>query len=331
MYKYPFVSIIIPALNEEQYIDKVLKSVANLNYPKERMEVIVVDNGSTDSTIAITESNKAKVVRCRKQSISAARNLGVKHSVGDIIAFLDADCLVPEDWLTGILKHFSRDDVGGVGPAIAPPCGNLTWVEKVFFYIARYKYKKTKCVATLSSFNINIRRNIFDQIGGFNENLTTGEDSDLGYRVNQVGKLVYESQTAVVHLRNPRTAKELFLKELWRGQGNIKSFLSHRLDKSEIPGVIVPIFYLTLILILPFVFIISFFDLALEVLIGTSFLLLALPFLMTIRTCLSSRKLILVPQIYAYHTICLLAKAVSLILHTKRRSHSTIRCRCLPN
>src|SRR5579884_1618468 len=91
------VSIIIPALNEARMIGKCLESVAQLDFPHGHFEVILVDNGSTDDTVKIAESFTdrihLKVLQKRGVRISGLRNLGAREAQGEIVAFLDADCL----------------------------------------------------------------------------------------------------------------------------------------------------------------------------------------------------------------------------------------------
>src|SRR5215475_9251882 len=97
------ISIIIPALNEEKMIGRCLESLTKLAFARDRFEVLVVDNGSRDKTLMIVESFKDRLnLRVLQQAgvrISALRNLGARAAAGDILAFLDADCLAPTDWL----------------------------------------------------------------------------------------------------------------------------------------------------------------------------------------------------------------------------------------
>jgi 1,2-diacylglycerol 3-alpha-glucosyltransferase len=97
----PLVSIIIPALNEEKYIEKTLKSVRRQTYPK--IEVIVVDNGSTDRTGEIAKKYANKVIVEEKRGIGIARNRGAKEAKGDILLFLDADTEIEKDCVEKIV------------------------------------------------------------------------------------------------------------------------------------------------------------------------------------------------------------------------------------
>ena len=117
------ISIIIPALNEEKMIGRCLESLTRLAYARDRFEVLVVDNGSRDRTVAIAESFKErlnlKVLQQAGVRISALRNLGARAASGDILAFLDADCLAPTDWLDSIFALSPANDAGVSGCALS--------------------------------------------------------------------------------------------------------------------------------------------------------------------------------------------------------------------
>ena len=123
MREHPFVSIIIPSLNVEKYIEDCLDAIHMLYYPKDKLEIILVDNGSTDRTRKIASTCGARVLIRRGCNISALRNFGVSQSKGEIIAFLDADCIVSKDWLKVMLLykrakiHFTTRENGSSWPA----------------------------------------------------------------------------------------------------------------------------------------------------------------------------------------------------------------------
>jgi len=95
------ISIIIPAYNEERFLGRCLQSIANVDYPGELTEVLLVDNGSTDRTVEIAHSYNAKVLVDGTSNVSGLRNLGAQHAKGELLAFVDADCIVHEDWISG--------------------------------------------------------------------------------------------------------------------------------------------------------------------------------------------------------------------------------------
>jgi glycosyltransferase involved in cell wall biosynthesis len=121
--KFPLVSVVIIGHDERQTIEGCITSVLNQTYPN--FEIIYIDSKSTDGTfeIAVRLKNYFNASNCRSyqplcseaNSPAKARNYGVKHSTGSIIAFIDADCIAEKDWLENLIKHFSKDSsiVGG--------------------------------------------------------------------------------------------------------------------------------------------------------------------------------------------------------------------------
>ena len=132
------ISIIIPAKNEEKYLPLCLESICNLDYPKEAVEVIVVDNGSTDRTREIAQSFGATVLLDYTKYVSGLRNLGARDAKGEILAFVDADCTVSPDWLQTASQYFDANEVVAWG---APPDipEDATWVQSSW-YLIRKKY-----------------------------------------------------------------------------------------------------------------------------------------------------------------------------------------------
>jgi len=116
------VSIIVPALNEEQVIGRCLEAVAANDFPLEQMEVILVDNGSKDRTIAIARSYEKslplRVLERKGVHISAMRNAGAREARGELLAFLDADCQLSENLLGRVAEEFEDPDVRIVAPGV---------------------------------------------------------------------------------------------------------------------------------------------------------------------------------------------------------------------
>ncbi len=236
------VSIIIPAKNEAEYIGKCLESLAELNFPKERYEVIVADNGSDDNTVFIAEAHCAKVVNLpEKQTISAVRNGGVAEASGDILVFLDADCTVSVDWLLCAEPYFEREDVSCFGSSPIIP-EKATWVEKTWFLVRKSEEQVFERQWQEST-NMFISKNMFERVGGFNENLATCEDVDLSYRLLKLGKIISDSRIVAIHHRDPKTIKDFFLKEKWRGKSNYSGLFQHGVKLSELPSLLLPLYF----------------------------------------------------------------------------------------
>lgn len=242
------VSVIIPAKNEGRYLRACLESLQALDFPDNRYEIIVADNGSTDDTVAIAESFSVKVVHLpEKNTISAVRNGGVAMASGDILVFLDADCTVTPDWLTQAQRYFDREDVACFGSSPVIP-ENGTWVEQTWFF-ARKSHEQVFERDWQESTNMFIPKAIFEKAGGFDEELATCEDVDLSYRLLKLGKIISDNRIVAIHHRDPKTIREFFLKERWRGKSNYSGMLRHGLKLSELPSLVLPIYFSGLLLL----------------------------------------------------------------------------------
>ena len=235
------ISIVIPTLNEEVFLPLCLESIVSLVYPRELIEVIVVDNGSTDRTREIAQSYGIMVLCDGTKNVSGLRNLGASKATGKILAFVDADCIVSKDWLTKSVIHSERNDVAAWGsPPLVPD--NSTWVQQTWYFI-RKKEEDEKAVDWLESMNLFVRKHTFDKIGGFNETLVTCEDVDFCYRLKKHGDIISDSSIKVTHLGEAKTVRDFFKKELWRGRSNIAGIFSHGFSVNELPSLSIPLYF----------------------------------------------------------------------------------------
>lgn len=209
----PFVSVIVPVFNGEETIRTCVESLLELDYPRDRFEVVVVDNRSTDRTRAVLREYPITLLEeTETQSSYAARNLGIRRSRGDVLAFTDADCVVEHGWLRAIVRAIAPADVGGVAGAIEA-YGSDSPIEQYQAHRAlraerAYNHKVLPFAQTA---NAAYRRSVFDRIGLFNPGIIFGGDLDLSWRMQrELGlRLVFEPLAFVWH-RHRTTVQGLF-------------------------------------------------------------------------------------------------------------------------
>lgn len=219
-------SIIIPALNEEEFIGGCLYSISQLRYPKDLIEVIVVDNGSIDRTVDIARRYQARILSQKDCTVSQLRNLGAQAAKNPILAFVDADCSVPSDWLKNALALLHKEGVGAVGCWYKLPVNKTTWVDSVWDIHMRQRRESIGEVNWVPSGNFIISRKVFSQIKGFDESLMTSEDVDICTRIRNTGLAIYSHpKLAAEHLGEPHSISKYFKKESWRGKGVFQNFL----------------------------------------------------------------------------------------------------------
>lgn len=232
---YPFVSVVMPAHNEEQYIAECLQSLKSQSYPPDKFEIIVVDNNSTDRTAEIAASFGAIVLHKEKGPVGAVRNHGVKHANGEIIAFIDSDCVAPPQWLPSGAMLIEKN------PSIA--FGGGCYLREKPFFFEKYWLLSNNNKGTLPKHLIGatlfISKKLFLAAGMFDETITSGEDTKLSTAIITIGKSVEFSMALnVAHLGNPTTIASFFKRQIWHSENYFLDIPSSLRD---------PVFYLILI------------------------------------------------------------------------------------
>ncbi len=189
------VSVIVPTLNEERYVERALQSITaqktRLNY-----EVIVSDGGSTDATREIAEKYADKVIAIKKPGIANGRNEGAKRSKGEVLVFIDADTRIPTNYLE-VVHAITRDpDLAAISCAFRFDEKNkmLKLVEDVSNKYMLLKGSEGK--GELLGFNNAIKRNLFFEVGGFPD--VPLEDGALAKILRERAKVMFLPTPTVV-------------------------------------------------------------------------------------------------------------------------------------
>ena len=248
------VTVVIPAYNEAQYLKRCLACLGRQTLSRSEFDVIVVDNGSTDRTPEIAREAESfagvpvKLLVKPKTSISAVRNFGASQAQGEVLAFLDADCLADPDWLEAALRLAPEAGVWGAHYRIPE---DATWVGRTW---VRYQAKVGAGPATfLPGGNMFLWRRDFGAVGGFNEAARTSEDVELCARVRAAGMpVVAVPELAVVHLGTPRTLGRFYRQHRWHGQEVLRIFLKNLPSTKNLPLVLLSVYTFAMFWILVF-------------------------------------------------------------------------------
>jgi glycosyltransferase involved in cell wall biosynthesis len=199
------ISIIVPAFNAANYIDKCLESI--LNQEVKPLEIIVVDNGSTDDTLTRIHQYEDIVVLSEIiPGASKARNRGAKEAKGKILAFIDSDCQAEQDWIKEAWNTMNNQE------SIDGLVGFSTGINQniwAYFFQRSYNDFPNEIqdydgrLLKIDTKNFFIKREIFLNIGGLDTSIGRSEDVDLGIRLHQAGyHIEYVTTVRVLHL-NP--------------------------------------------------------------------------------------------------------------------------------
>ena len=190
------ITVIIPAYNEEELISKTFESLKKLERKPD--ELIVVDSNSTDKTVKIAKSYGAKVLEVEKRGIGFAREKALQAGKCDIVAFTDADTIVPKDWLTKIEETLLRPGVVGVFGTYRVPSG--WWVYRWYVNYLQPILNQIYLwfgIPMAPGQNMAFLRKIGIEAGGFPEDFLIAEDLEMASRLMKKGKVIFRQDLIV--------------------------------------------------------------------------------------------------------------------------------------
>jgi glycosyltransferase involved in cell wall biosynthesis len=245
----PDISIIVPVYNGARTIAALLESLVAQQFDQGRFEIIVVDNRSTDTTVAQMAAFPVRLLHERAvQSSYAARNQGIRAARGAILAFIDADCIAHPGWLSALYRPFENTHIGASAGAVvaARPttlvqhyCARKRWYElaltqRPFFTPKTRGERLCRCIPWLDyrsgldlppmanppTANVAYRRAVFEHIGLFDPELRSGGDLDLAWRMQlETDWQVAVAPDAVVEHQHRRTVRGLLQLNTKNGWG----------------------------------------------------------------------------------------------------------------
>lgn len=212
----PFISIIIPAFNEERYLPATLQAVQNSalllrSRGGANTEVIVVDNNSSDATIAVARSFGARVITELQRNIARARNCGAANAQGKVLIFIDADTLVPEELLQHICEILATP--GCIGGAVDTEYRPKKWSIRVYLSFWRIFGKALGFAQGATQFCL---RDTFTATSGYNESLFMSEDVDFYARMRRHARRVGGNVRFIDDLKVVPSCRRFDQLPLWR-------------------------------------------------------------------------------------------------------------------
>ncbi|UZD66515.1 glycosyltransferase [Marinobacter sp. AN1] len=307
----PYVTVVIPAHNEEDYIERCLTSILAQDYPDSRYETIVVNNNSTDATPKIARQLGVQVIDEPQGPVGRVRNAGAKAARGEVLLFIDSDCIAPSDWITYAAGKISSEPGLVLGGGCELP-QNPKPIEKYWLLNGT---EGATLPRDLIGASIAIATSDFFEVGGFDESVTSGEDSKLSATLRKQGFLVsIEREMSVIHLGNATSYRDFIQRQIWHSENYIKDLQKSIFD----PTFILTATFLTLLLLasisLPFSPRIAFL---------TALIAAIIPLIFStkrIRRANTWHHLKNLPQIYLVDFSYLLGRSAGILKGIKRRS-----------
>lgn len=236
------VSIVVPIRNEEAYIERTLRALLAQDYPRDAMEILVVDGESDDRTCEIVsriaaEDSRIRLLHNASRWSSAGRNIGVENAYGDIVLIVDGHCeLEGTKHLLHLVDAFRVSGADVIGRPQPLTIGEPSRLQMVIA-LARaswlghhpdsYIYSLKDCFVPAESVGAAYRRDVFDRIGVFDESFDACEDVDFNYRADQAGMKCFLSRRAAVGYVPRGSIAGLFHQLARYGRGRVRLWRKH--------------------------------------------------------------------------------------------------------
>ncbi|OGC87318.1 hypothetical protein A3D70_01055 [Candidatus Adlerbacteria bacterium RIFCSPHIGHO2_02_FULL_54_18] len=231
---YPSVSILVPCFNEEKTLAHTVESLLALQYPQDKLQIVVIDDGSRDATQAIGRDYAHRypesILFLQKKNGGkyTALNLGIEHSHGEIVGCLDADSFAAKDALIEAVKRFESDEnIMAITPVmqVYKPRTALERMQSVEYTFGIF-YKKM--FDNLSAINVLpgpfslYKREVFKQIGPF-RHAHNAEDMEIAFRMHSHGLRIVNAHTSFVYTTVPNTLRTLLRQRIRWSQGFLRN------------------------------------------------------------------------------------------------------------
>lgn len=216
--------MIIPALNEESNIHQTIRAILDQD-SQVAIQIIVVDNGSTDRTRELARQLGAMVIHAPRATIAELRNLGAKQAEYEILAFIDADVSLEKSWATNLQNFINCHETTSLWIT-----GSRCITDQPHNYLNRFWFSRlseidSKKEKYINSGHLITTRELFKKISGFNSSLITSEDVDFCTRAKQENaKILPKKELIAYHRGYPKSVLDFIRREAWHGRQDFQSF-----------------------------------------------------------------------------------------------------------
>jgi GT2 family glycosyltransferase len=253
------ISFVIPHLGRDPLLVETLESIASQDFDLSKIEVTVVtQNESLSKSVdeLKTKLDLSIVFTPGYGNISELRNHGAALSSGCYLAFLDADVRLSANWIKSMMRELQAPvNTGGISGSrllvaaiqIAPE--QPTQVERIRSLLSNIR--RDSYVDSLPGSNLFMSADTFARVGGFPADLQTCEDVYFTSEIARLGAVFYTSAASHVHLGEDKNFRQMFRKEIWRGQSNLLSIKGRRISLRELPSLIIPVGLSILLVAIP--------------------------------------------------------------------------------
>lgn len=229
----PSIAVVVPVHDSLPEVRRCISSIrrARTRYDGD-VRVIAVDNFSTDGSHRYLESeleDRDTVLRSSADNVAAVRNRGADAADAECLAFVDSDTVIPAGYFATAVDVLERTGESATGAMVAVPRSEgripYTWYNL-------QRNPESGIVHYLNSANFFVRARAYAEVGGFDETLDSGEDSDICLRLRERGHRIFEClELTSVHLDNPRSPREFYRQQLWHARGMLSTVRAGEINK----------------------------------------------------------------------------------------------------
>lgn len=227
------IAVVVPTRDARRYLDAVIPALLRAAARAGVTEIVVVDNGSRDGTAAhvvATWPDSIRVLHAEGVHVGEVRNIGARATTGEVLSFVDADCVLDEDYYEQALAVLGDQSLDATGSRYDLP-DDARWIERTWDGLHRTA-RTGGPVDYLNAGNFLVRRSAFDAVGGFDARLESGEDAELGQRLRRRGsRIVSAPRVRARHLGNPKTLTGFVRKQRWHAMGMFGTVDARGVDK----------------------------------------------------------------------------------------------------